>query len=242
MLNNRWCEFVLNEGIMPPSLARLLKSDKDNSHNAALFARILQQRESFTDSQYPEITDKAKTAFLSDEETTKWLKEDVDYLLTSIAKNADSNKDPDLLNASFSHFINDYPLVKDEDKKKYLLPKNYKNTLEHEICQKRIQNKPWKNYNPGLSTEEVYEFTKFLENRNYRSNTIKSYCSIINKLNRELDFHNIWDIEDAEEMTELYEKLKCIPFFIDMNKKSHNILFCSLKLYIKFLDNRANKK
>ena len=256
MLNDRWCEFVLNEGIMPSSLVRLLKSDEANRHDAALLARILQERESFDNPKYPEISKNAKTAFLYDEEATKWLNGEIVKCVLNIIANADSNKDPELLTDSFSTFINICTLVKDEYKKKYLLPKNYdknkkkyilpenyKKILEQGICQKIMKNKPWKYNMLAPSSKKEEEFTEFLRHRTKcKESTIKIYRSIINKLNRELDFYDIWDIEDAKEMEKLYKKLNSIPLFISMNINSHNVLFRSLKLYIEFLDNRAMKK
>ena len=230
MLADNWCRFVLNEGIMPASLARYFKQSDATYANAKLLAQLLKTRENFHDSFYPEITELTKRAFLNDEELNNWLVS-VDSILTIIITFANGdNNTQDVLNGAFTSFIKSCPLVAEGIKANYLTEK---------VQVKPTTNNPKIRYRNNSSSVRINEFIAYLVRVPYSTNTINSYCTSINISAELASKHeltsNLWDIEDAAEMQSIFDKLKSLADYRDRNIKTHNCLSSALQQYIKFL-------
>ena len=246
MFADNWCRFVLNEGIIPASLARFFKQNDANRVNAKLLAQILKARESFSNVLYPELTALTKRAFLSDEELCNWLAS-VDSILTIIISFAEGdNNTKDILDGAFTSFIKSCPLVSESVKESYI-------KVSIPSAPVVVQTRKYRrdcNDNPLIAAKKK-AFGEYLESHEFSSSTANSYRTSVN-LGEDFVGKDLWEIDDPEEMNEILNKFvygkslteedKALKKdFDDKNDNTHNALSNGLKRYYEFLEDRATQ-
>ena len=251
MLADNWCRFVLNEGIIPASLARFFKQNDANRANAKLLAQILKARESFSDVLYPELTALTKRAFLSDEELCNWLAS-VDSILTIIVSFAEGDSNTkDILNGAFISFIKSCPLVSESVKDAYIKV----SVPSAPVVMQTRKYRRDSNDNPLIAAKKK-AFGEYLESNNYSPPTANSYRTSVNLgsdfLGADFAGRNLWEIDDPAEMERIFNKLKNDEPQTEEDKKlrqdykkkdddTHNALSNGLKRYLEFLRFRATQ-
>ena len=238
MLSSNWCRFVLNEGVMPASLARLIKHDETNLKNTKLLAQILQQRESFTNNEYIEITNIAKTAFLNDNELINWLIS-MDSILTIIITFADAdNNTKDILNGALTSFIKSCPLVSEQVKNSYIsLP--FSSVSLNSPAQKYSS----RNYSKSVLDAKKEDFVEYLDKfapKHYSTSTASSYKTSVN-LGLIYAGRNLWEIDNPQELKSILDELNTRDDFKEKNKNTNNSLSNGLWRYLEFLEYRAKQ-
>lgn len=227
MINEIWNNFVLNEGIMPTSIARKIKNDASLAQNSSLIASVLKKREIFNDPAYPEIMSLCRTAFQNDRELTTWLYETDDVL--SIILNFHGKPEmEDLLQGAYSSFIKSCPLVSDDIKSRYLFPK----TSMSDILNTRDYSSRKKNLNP-----KIEHFKAYLEKKLLLSfSTINSYKNAVGNLGSKLFGKDLWSIDGALEVQNLFAKYQNTKEFKKLEENTHKGFSNGLKRYIEFLE------
>lgn len=188
-ITENWCNFILNEGIMPSIIARKLKDiSSDNKNLCIIIADILNNRENTNIANSRFIPDKAiiKSSFNTDKELTCWL-DNMRDLLEIIKTYA--NKDDifaNIVDEACISFIKACTLVSDDRKQLYI---GKKTDSHHSLA---------------TNTDIRQAFREYLQNNQYSHNTINSYISGINKVGKLNNIQrNLWEINDAAEMRHL---------------------------------------
>lgn len=237
--SNLWCKFVLDEGIMPASLARLIKRNGRLSSNPGLLAKLLKTRESFSDANYPELAELAKRAFLNDEELNAWLIS-MDSILDIIIAFSDSDANTqDILNGAFMSFIKSCPLVSEQIKEPYAHTSFISNPAP-QIFHKYSS----KNYNKSATNIKKDDFIKYLDKyapKHYSKSTARSYTTSVN-LGTVFAGRDLWEIDDPQELKQILDGLNRRNDFQTKNTDTHNSLGNGLWRYLEFLEYRADKK
>lgn len=240
-----WQKFVLNEGIMPAPLVRLIKGNEQNMQDTNLLASVLKMRENYANPEHPDIEDLSKTAFLNDEPLYTWLAS-VDNILnilidfSKVKQNAD-----DILNGACTSFIKSCPLVNQQIKDSYL---NAPGTMiPPEDKGIKLVNK--EDFITGLK-KTFYE--KYLKNK-YSTATVNSYKSAIN-LGCKIFKKNLWVINNPTTIQNLITKAsskdpaptteeeELRKLFRQKNSDTHNALYNAMKNYQKFLELKEENK
>lgn len=230
VLSDSWCQFVLNEGIMPSAIARRIKHDENDRQNPKFIASILLQRKNFSDTTHSEIASLARTSFLNDPELTNWLAK-TDTLLNVIIQFSDQQgvnqvNATDLLNGAYTSFIKSCPLVAEETKNKYQKTTE-KNTTR--VSQKRSL------FFRRENDAKKQAFTDYLIKKMYRLNTCNAYKSAVSNWGSTILKTNLWDIDDPLEMKRKFDEYCETPEFIDKDYSTHKTLSNGLLKYIEFL-------
>ena len=181
-----WCNFILNEGIMPSLIARKLKYfPTDHNDLCIVIADILCNRENaHVDSNLVPNKEIVKSAFNADPELANWLGA-MQELLEIIKTYANKDKIfSNIVDEACLSFIKACPLVSDGRKQFY------------------IGSKPSSFSSANSDIKQL--FREYLEKSQYSYNTINSYISGINKVGKLSNIQrNLWDIRDADEMRHL---------------------------------------
>lgn len=231
-LSSLWCKFVLNEGIMPAPLARIIKSIT-NSNNTKLLALLLQKRESFSDSHYHELTEMAKWAFLNDSELNNWLVS-IDNILSTIIIFSDSDSNTkDILTGAFTSFIKSCPLVSENIKNSYTGLSTVFNTTRPDFHKYSSRN-----YTKSASTFKKDTFIEYLDKyapKHYSKSTARSYTTSVN-LGINFVGRDLWEIDDPQELKKILDNLNLRDDFQKKNADTHNSLSNGLWRYLEFLE------
>jgi len=225
-----WCDFVLEEGVMPNSIARLLKANRDNFvQNESLYryiALILLLRERFsTESQCAKFRDFSvfKNAFLSDVELVDWLKK-IEPLLQLIVQ-ASVPEMSDAVVGSFKSFIKSCPLVLNENKEKYL--SKFFSQDSSVLIKTRARR---------CNSEMQLKFESYLEQK-YTKGTVSGYRSAITTIGTQFLQIDLWNVTSSEEMEKIKLMLDENLAYLDVNIKRHHLLSRAIEVYIDFLKN-----
>ncbi len=223
IIQKKWCDFILNEGIMPTVLIRDFKNCQINPNNlCSLIANVLYFKEQVN---LDFLNDKniIKAAFLADPDLTNWLNSVSDLLYTIYTFASKESAFTNILNEACLSFIKLCPLVSDDRKQLYLANKSSLIPFHNAI------------------SDPKSDFKNYLIECGYSFNSANSYISAINKISKLTNIErNLWDISDADEMkrflldleantANLYDEYKL------QNIKSGKILSNALKRYIEFL-------
>lgn len=229
MLTEKWCKFVLNEGIMPASLARLLKQSSENQNNPKLLAQILKERDNFNNPNYQEISALAKKAFSVDHELNSWLNS-VDGILNCIINFAkEESHTKEILNVAFGVFIKSCSLVSEQQKNLYLdTPKPDGFAVFSTKAYHRHSNPK----NPKKK-----DFMDYLQNQHYCLSTRYCYGSAIDTCST-IILENLWLIDTPAKMKQIFDQISQKEVFLNLNTARHNALSSALLRYIEFLDSR----
>lgn len=190
-ITESWCNFVLNEGIMPSIITRKLRNlTVSNTNLCILIADILNSRGSLN-TGYPHILptgEVIKASFEMDQELFCWLESMKDLL--DIIKNYANKSDvfANIVDEACLSFINVCPLVSDDRKQIY-----------------REKKEKTETYNFLPTNFDIKQaFREYLEKNQYSYNTINSYISGINKVGKLANIQrNLWEITNAAEMSHL---------------------------------------
>ncbi len=226
-IRENWCNFILNEGIIPANLTRKLK-DYSNTQNTfcVLLADLLKNQENADLNKYSLLPEKEiiKKSFKTDTELMNWLKS-VKELLSVIQTYADKEAPfTEIVDEACRSFIKVCNLVSDDVKQRYL------DTSDNKYL-----------YSPKEGTDIKQEFKIYLNAQNYSPNTINSYTSAINQISTLPNIeYDLWEIADSDEMTRLINLLNANPdnlydSFKEKDSLSRNIFSNSLKRYAEFL-------
>lgn len=221
-IRKKWCDFVLNEGLMPTMAARFIKNNSADDENLyILVADILINKENADIDNFPQAVTAA--SFKADTQLFEWL-DSIKELLDVIKAYADKG---DLFTAIVDEacisFIKLCPLLADEIKQKYL-----------ESAQKASQSF-------SLKSDIRQNFRAYLTDRNYSANTINSYISGINVVGSLANIQcNLWDITDPNEMKHLVARLEANTDHLYDEYKERDLLSRktfsnALKRYVEFL-------
>ena len=232
-IKESWCNFVLNEGIMPAGLVRKLKeSQKNNDELCSIIADILINRENSnfdTLYNFPE-KNSIRAAFNTDMELLKWL-DSVTDLLFVIKTFANKGANfANMVNEACVSFIKICPLVADERKNLYI----------------DAPSAPTPIINLGSDPKQA--FKNYLERCGYSFNTINSYISSINMVGKlSCIQRDLWSIIDGDEMNLLFHNLETNPdhHYDEFKQKDFDnkkIPSNALKRYIEFLFSKDTNK
>lgn len=228
-ITENWCNFVLNEGVMPSVLARKLKDfPADNNDLCIVIADILNNREiANVDSLFIPDKEIIKSAFMADPELMNWL-ETMRELLDIIKTYANKDKIfSNIADEACLSFIKACPLLSDDRKQLYLDSKP--NSFSYSLT------------NPDIKQT----FREYLEKNQYSYNTINSYISGINKVGKLSNIQrNLWEIRDADEMRHLVAHWEnntdhLYNEYKEQDALSRKTLSNAVKRYAEFLNYQA---
>jgi len=246
ILNNSWRKFVLNEGIMPAPLVRLIKNDDEIFNNAKLLAQILKMRESFNDTAHPELSELAQKTFLNDEEINNWLAS-MDSILDIIINFADGDSATnDVLKGAFISFIKSCPLVSEKNKNTYI------ETPAIHLSSSSYRKKSGNQTPAQAKRDSFMEYLDIHAPKHYSGGTRFCYKTAVN-LTSGLIKKDLWDIDDPQEMQEVLNRLiyneaqtpeekELQQKFEDKDKATKRSVSCGLQRYYEFLKFRAMPK
>ena len=187
-ITENWCNFVLNEGIIPSIIVRKLKSvSLDDKNLCIVIADVLNKRENadIAASIVPE-KEMVKLSFKADPELTTWL--DTMRELLDIIKNYSDKGGllSNIVDEACLSFIKACTLVSDDRRQLYIGAKTV----------------PY--FSTSTNPDIKQAFREYLEQNQYSHNTINSYISGINKVGKLTNIQrNLWEISDTNEMRHL---------------------------------------
>lgn len=225
-LTKIWCKFVLDEGLIPSPIVRVLKNSgpKERFQDYRKIAGILSDRENFgkvkgdyLSSSDADIIALATDSFKMDTELIKWLKE-IDVIL-NIIKNTDPNTMSDLLIGALTSFIKGCPFIGEGKKQAYLL---YSGPLARTRANK---------YN----LPQQVAFEQFLVDQDkYSLGTIRAYKSAITHISKYLN-RNLWEITNVQEILSVQKQLESDINYKNIDKEKHAALSNGFNKYCEFL-------
>lgn len=229
-LDKAWCNFVLNEGVMPASIVRRIKNDSDISQDNCLLASILNKRDTFSDAGHPDLVTLTKTAFNNDQELTSWLAE-MDNLLNIIVSFSNQKSMKDLLDGAYSSFIKACPWISNDIKNKYLQAKEPTSYSEIARAKNDLETLVYKK---TMSNPKIRDFMIFLQ-KSYSPNTCNSYKTAVGNWGSDILGKDLWKIDDPDEMQDLYNLYMKTDAFVTKDINTRKTLSNGLKRYIEFL-------
>lgn len=251
-----FCDFVLNEGIMPSVLTRIIRSNIMISDDSEYIAQILEKRCDFNPTN-PHLTDETKKSiqdylnknvFEMDEALMDWLKK-VSLLLQLIMQPeiypgiAIPNAQKDW---AISTLIKSCPLVSENIKDEYLSD-----------CEQKDKRDAAKERHNMLLTPEQKEsmlqrdlkikeqfgehffkrtrFISFVVSHDRKTKvTAMAYRSALNTIENKYNI-NVWAMNTPNEVDEAIEKLEKNEDFCQANAKTHGALIAAMRKYRLFI-------
>lgn len=229
-ITENWCDFVLNEGIMPTNLVRELKNFNENGTKlCVLIADILSNQEIAEEPRLRISSKKTSVseAFNSDPELVKWLNSVTEllYVIKTFVGKGDAFSG--MVDEACLSFIKVCPLVSDERKLFYLGADSITDL-------------------PVLTDDQKQAFRNYLKECGYSFNTINSYISAVNIIGK-LDNVglDLWSIKNSEQIKQLYNELEAnTEHLYDEYKRKdaegRKTLSNALKRYMEFLNGKGD--
>lgn len=224
-----WCQFVLNEGIMPAPIVRVLKSSYQKKRLEdwkKLASILLDQRGLALDSDADsDIMAVAKEAFKGDLALTNWL-DHMKHVL-SVIVSGDADSFPDMIEGALISFIKACPFVSDEQKQKYLLPVG----MPRPVARRKSSK-----YND----EQAQQFEQFLLQHGYSYGTACSYKSAISYIAK-CWCSELWEVTDLEDIQKIKDYLNHNQEYQDADRYKHAALSNGFARYCEFLESLSNE-
>lgn len=241
--------FVLNEGIMPSILTRMIRSDEELSQNINFIAGILDARQNFNPSvEFAErdsvrnIMQHLKTGiFESDTELSKWLS-DVSILLQLIKQDvvaSSINIPEEQKQWAVSAFIRSCPLLPDSVKQSYTGMSVEKNdvSLSQDAGVYRRLFGSYLNHcpsQPRIPTDIKSEFYNFITIHDGKSPvTANAYKSALNTIEKKYNV-NFWAITDVPQVDSAMNALMADEIFMQNNDNTHGAFVAAMRKYRAF--------
>ncbi|MBQ8630950.1 MAG: hypothetical protein IJ479_04435 [Alphaproteobacteria bacterium] len=253
---NIWCEFVVNEGIMPQEISRQLK-DTDCDKDYRRIAKILYYNKNYSAGAQDYAT------LFKDEKVldwlTKWTKRDtsknkefnnysiknINGLIESLGNMTchGSSIVNEALAAIMVCFIQLCPdnIVAPEIRKEYL------KRLETEMNRKDLAAAPVnskkdisslrsarQNDKPAAERKKAYK--EFLRQIGHTPNVANSYASGINTTVNEYAGANLWEISDVEQIDKIMEELKSNSAYQEANDSKNGSPAAALVKYREYCE------
>lgn len=240
-LQKAGCQFVLNEGIMPSAIVRLLKNSTTNGsireNDLLLVASILQDNRNFCSEKHADIASIAKSVFDADVPLTDWLGKThniLDVILNNIKEEDSFFNAEDIIRGALICFIKSCPFVGEEKKQEYISKLERKNDFNLMSYGKRAIKQP----------EIKKSFEEYLYLHGYQPSTVNSYKSAINVIG---DFcsqegivisegASLWEVQNLREFEKIKRQLENNGKFLEKNAAGNSILFNGFKRFGEFLE------
>ncbi len=236
-LKNIWCDFVLNEGLMPAPIVRIIKnnaSENTRSDDDYLnIAEILYLREGYNKREtaiQAAISQIAPSAFVGDFELNVWLEKMSNILkmicmgFSAIGEGVDME---DMVIGAMSSFIKSCPLVNDNNKSKYVNLLNPKSRFA--VSSPRVSGSLYSK----KGRKDAFE--SYLIEQEYKPATVNVYKSAINIIG-DMCGCNLWDCENVEDLEVIYQDKIQPDFkkFDEEDRRRNRALSNGWKRYLEF--------